>query len=82
MTTNHKMNRDPWKFFLLTFAYSWILWIPSVLDGIGIELPINIAGYSIVVVIIGAFAPIAGSDNTRRSGGWLERNQNFFGTGA
>ena len=58
MTTNHKLNRNPWKFFLLTFAYSWILWIPSVLDGIGIELPIDIAGYSIVVVIIGAFAPL------------------------
>ena len=57
MTNQHK-NRDPWKFFLLTFAYSWVIWIPSVLDGIGIELPFTVAGYSTVVVIIGAFAPI------------------------
>lgn len=56
--TNHHANRDPWKFFLLTFAYSWVIWIPSVLDGIGIELPFIVTGYSIVVVIIGAFAPM------------------------
>jgi len=56
--TNHHKNRNPWKFFLLTFAYSWVIWIPSVLDGIGIKLPFNVTGYSIVVVIIGAFAPL------------------------
>jgi membrane protease YdiL (CAAX protease family) len=56
--TNHHKNRDPWKFFLLTFAYSWVIWIPSVLDGIGIEFPFIVTGYSIVVVIIGAFAPM------------------------
>jgi len=56
--TDYQKKRNPWKFFLLTFAYSWIIWIPSVLDGIGLELPFNVAGYSMVVVIIGAFAPL------------------------
>jgi len=56
--TDHHKNRNPWKFFLLTFAYAWIIWIPSVLDGIGIELPFIVTGYSTVVVIIGAFAPM------------------------
>jgi len=56
--TNHHNNRNPWKFFLLTFAYSWVIWIPSVLDGIGIKLPFSVTGYSTVVVIIGAFAPL------------------------
>ena len=56
--TNHHINRDPWKFFLLTFAYSWVIWIPSVLDGIGIKLPFSVTGYSTAVVIIGAFAPL------------------------
>jgi len=56
--TTQGTKRNPWKFFLLTFAYSWILWIPSVLDGIGVKLPFNVTGYSTVVVIIGAFAPL------------------------
>jgi membrane protease YdiL (CAAX protease family) len=56
--TNHQKNRNPWKFFLLTFAYSWIIWIPSVLDGIGVNLPFSVAGYTMLVVIIGAFAPL------------------------
>jgi membrane protease YdiL (CAAX protease family) len=53
-----RKNRNPWMFFVLTFAYSWILWLPSVLDGLGMELPFDVSGYSIVVVVIGAFAPL------------------------
>jgi len=69
--SDHSKNRNPWKFFLLTFAYSWIIWIPSVLDGIGIKLPFDIAGYSIVVVIIGAFAPLlAAITLVTREAGW------------
>lgn len=56
--TDLQTKRKPWKYFALTFAYSWIIWIPSVLDGLGLDLPFNIAGYSTVVVIIGAFAPL------------------------
>jgi len=55
---NNPKNRNPWKFFLLTYAYSWVIWIPSVLDEIGIELPFRVTGYSALVVIIGAFAPL------------------------
>ena len=55
---NHQNNRNPWKFFLLTFAYAWIIWIPSVLDGLGLDLPFDVTGYSTVVVLIGAFAPL------------------------
>jgi len=69
--TDHHKNRDPWKFFLLTFAYSWVIWIPSVLDGIGIELPFSVAGYSILVVIIGAFAlMLAAITLVARESGW------------
>ena len=69
--TNHHKNRDPWKFFLLTFAYSWVIWIPSVLDGIGLDLPFSVAEYTIVVVIIGAFAPMmAAITLVIRESGW------------
>ena len=68
---SHQKNRNPWKFFLLTFAYSWIIWIPSVLDGIGIELPFSMTGYSIVSVLIGAFAPMmAAITLVARESGW------------
>jgi len=68
---DHHKDRDPWKFFLLTFAYSWLIWIPSVLDGIGIDLPFNVTGYSTLVVIIGAFAPmLAAITLVARSAGW------------
>jgi membrane protease YdiL (CAAX protease family) len=56
--SNQQTNRNPWKYFLLTFAYSWTIWIPSVLDGIGLDLPFDVSGYSTLVVIIGAFAPM------------------------
>jgi len=78
MANQHK-TRDPWKFFLLTFAYSWVIWIPSVLDGIGIELPFSVAGYSTVVVIIGAFAPLmAAITLVAREEGWKGMRA-FFG---
>jgi membrane protease YdiL (CAAX protease family) len=79
MMTNHKKNRNPWKFFLLTFAYSWTIWIPSVLDGIGIDLPFDVTGYSMVVVIIGAFAPMmAAITLVAREAGW-KGVKAFFG---
>jgi len=77
--TDHQNNRNPWKFFLLTFAYSWLIWIPSVLDGLGVDLPFDVAGYSMVVVIIGAFAPLlAAITLIPRDGGW-KGIKSFFG---
>ena len=71
MKTNDCKNRDPLKFFLLTFAYSWTIWIPSVLDGIGIKMPFDVTGYSTGVVVIGAFAPMmAAITLVVRSEGW------------
>ena len=76
---DHQSNRNPWKFFTLTFAYSWIIWIPSVLDGLGLELPFDVASYSMVVVIIGAFAPLlAALTLVARDGGW-KGIKAFFG---
>lgn len=51
-------GRKPWAFFLLTFAYSWLLWLPSILAGLGVEMPFDASVYTAVVVPIGAFAPL------------------------
>ena len=56
--TEHNTERKPWIFFLLTFAYSWLLWLPSILSGWGVEIPFDVAVYTAVVVPIGAFAPL------------------------
>lgn len=53
-----KTERNPWLFFFLTFVYSWVLWIPSILSGWGIAIPLNVSVYTAVVVPIGAFAPM------------------------
>ena len=51
-------TRKPWIFFLLTFVYSWLLWLPSILSGLGVEIPFDVSVYTSVVVPIGAFAPM------------------------
>ncbi len=77
--TRQTAKRNPWKFFLLTFIYSWIIWIPSVLDGIGVNLPFNVTSYSLVVVVIGAFAPLmAAITLVAREAGW-KGIKAFFG---
>lgn len=56
--TEKNTERNPWFYFLLTFAYSWVLWFPSILSGWGIEIPLNVSIYTAIVVPIGAFAPM------------------------
>ncbi len=71
--TKHQIHRKPVIFFLLTFAYSWILWMPSILAGLGVEFAFDIATYTAVVVPIGAFAPLlAAITLIARQHGWKE----------
>ena len=59
MLSGDTKNRNVGLFFALTFAYAWILWLPSVLVGFGvITLPFDVEAYSLVAVLIGAFAPL------------------------
>ncbi|MCB2180345.1 CPBP family intramembrane metalloprotease [bacterium] len=65
-------TRKPWIFFLLTYAYSWLLWLPSILSGLGVEIPFDVSIYTAVVVPIGAFAPmLAAITLIYRNGRWL-----------
>lgn len=51
----------PIRFFVITFLWSWVLWSPLALDGLGIiSLGIG-AWYLPFAVVIGAFGPAAGA---------------------
>jgi len=53
----------PWRFFAITFLWSWMLWLPLALAGAGI-LPIGkdlLAGLTMPVTAIGAFGPAVGA---------------------
>ena len=56
--SNYSVTKRPWLFFMLAYAYAWLLWLPSVLRGLGWEIPIDAYKYTAVVVPIGAFAPL------------------------
>lgn len=52
-------NRNTGLFFVLTFVYAWVLWLPSVLAGFGIlTLPFDVEAYSLGAVFVGAFVPL------------------------
>ncbi|MDO9557998.1 MAG: hypothetical protein Q7J82_10565 [Coriobacteriia bacterium] len=69
--TDRSQHRSPWLFFLLTYVYSWVLWMPAVLDGIGVKLPVDVTKYTIVAVLVGAFAPmLAAITLVSRQSGW------------
>ncbi len=54
------MNRFPWAFFALTFAFSWLVWLPAVLGNLGV---INFPGerYANVFLFAGVFGPMFGA---------------------
>jgi len=48
-----------WPFFLLTFVFSWLLWLPFVLNGFGIlELSDSVKSLMTPAVALGAFGPL------------------------
>lgn len=56
-------NRSPFRFFLITFLWSWILWTPLVLGSLKI-IPVSDKLLTILkfpAIILGAFGPLAGA---------------------
>lgn len=70
----HLEERNPFTFFILTFAFSWGFWLPSIwlwLDDYGMELYIPITA-------LGQFAPLAAAATLiARRHGWKEVWQFF-----
>jgi len=55
---DQKQHRKPFLFLIFTFIFTWGLWLPSILTGLGINLGIDGETYTAVTVPIGAFAPM------------------------
>lgn len=69
---NHYNERNVGAFFLLTFIYSWSLWLPFVLAGIiGIKISFTFSALRNSAVMLGAFAPLlAAVTMIARKAGW------------
>ena len=58
-----KNIRFPFRFFLMTFMWSWIIWTPLILASLKI-IPVSEKVLSIVtipVIMIGVYGPLAGA---------------------
>ena len=52
-------KRNVWLFFVITFAFSWLVWLPYVLSGFNvIELSETVNSLMTLAVVIGAFGPM------------------------
>ncbi|MCY3410722.1 MAG: CPBP family intramembrane metalloprotease [Candidatus Heimdallarchaeota archaeon] len=75
------MNKQALTFIASLFLFSWILWIPSVLEYFGI-LPLGEAGQPIfmITLVIGAFGPLFAAYYALRSEGksFKEHVKTFF----
>jgi uncharacterized protein len=58
-----KVRRFPYQFLVVTFAWSWLIWLPLVLAGAGIiPLAKNLPGaLSVAWISLGIFGPAAGA---------------------
>ncbi len=54
------MNRFPWLFFGLTFAFSWLVWLPAILGNLGfVRFPVE--QYANAFLFAGVFGPMFGA---------------------
>ena len=53
----------PYRFFVVTFAWSWLIWLPLLLAGPGI-IPLGknlLSALTVLSISLGAFGPAAGA---------------------
>lgn len=57
--SNHYSGRNVWSFFIVTFIYSWSLWLPFVLAGLGVVKQSELlTALRNPALALGAFAPL------------------------
>lgn len=57
MTIRRDNNRPVWWFFVVTFAFSWLFWIPNALAVQGVALPAGLADFLASPLNPAAFGP-------------------------
>ena len=57
MTIQRNTNRQLWLFFAVTFAFSWLLWIPNALAAQGVTLPAGLSRFLASPFNPAAFGP-------------------------
>ena len=80
-----KSNKKLIYYFLITFAFSWILWLPFVLTGFGVyEMTDTLEGLLMPAIMIGAFGPMVSAiilikkyDKELGIKGFFKENLNF-----
>ena len=58
-----KPTKFPYQYFIVTFLWSWLIWLPLVLAGYGI-LPMGkdlVSALTVPVIMLGIFGPAAGA---------------------
>jgi len=71
--SKHQERRSPFVFFALTIAYTWLVWLPSIITGLGVDFGFDAAAYNQVFNLIGAFGPLAAALTLIvRRHGWKE----------
>lgn len=67
-----KLNKDIYAFIIATFVFSWVLWLPFVLEYFNvIEMPESVVSLTSLAVMIGAFGPMVGAIYVvKRKNGW------------
>jgi len=52
-------RRNVWLFFVITFAFSWLVWLPFVLSGFNVmQLSEEVNSLMTLAVVLGAFGPM------------------------
>ena len=74
-----KKERNIVMFFIITFAFSWIIWTPFVLTGFGVyEMTETLEGLLMPAIILGAFGPLLSAMILLSKTGGKEAIKQFF----
>jgi hypothetical protein len=68
LKTSNRLSWFPWEYFIITFGFSWLCWLPDVLETSGvIKLPVPHE----LFLVLGVMGPLVGAVRvTFKNGTW------------